>query len=200
MRGSLRLVIGALAIGALLPIPAQAYQQQLSSEQIREAYLLGSRNDEITVDFWNHYERIFASPSRYLHVGAVEVLTPYAQVVSAAQHHMTDENSVDAVQKFAGRTLPFIVRVTIYYPTDAIPGGYDIEKQSRLIVSQARPLKPQKTTWRSVYTPRTRSSTEDVVVEQQFDVNQVSSADLKIRVTFQDGPRFETTFDLSRLQ
>lgn len=85
--------------------PVRAYQQELTSEAIREAFFLGSRNDEITADFWNHYERVFPSRSTTLHVGAVEVLTPYAQVVFAAQHHMADENAVDAVQKYASRDV-----------------------------------------------------------------------------------------------
>jgi hypothetical protein len=196
-----RLAATVLVLCSIVSLPAQAYDQQLTTEEIREAFLLGSRNDEITVAFWNHYERIFTSRSAALHVGAVEVLTPYAQVVFAAQHHMTDENAVDAVQKYAGRTLPFIVRVTIYYPTDSLPDDYDVKTESRMVVSQTHVLKPEKTTWRAVDVLNGRpSSTPGVIVGQQFDAAQVSSAELKIRVTFKDGRPFEATFDLARLK
>ena len=201
MRGSLRVAVAILTFSGCLPIPAQAYQQQLTTEAIREAYFLGSRNDEITLEFWNHYERIFPASSPYLHVGAVEVLTPYAQVVFAAQHYMTNENAVDAVQKYAGRTLPFIVRVTIDYPANSLPDAYDIEAQSHLVVSQNRRLKPRKTAWHPVYVGTGKyRSVGGMQVEQQFDAAQVSSADLRIRVTFPDGRHFEASFDLRRLQ
>lgn len=181
--------------------PVRAYQQELTSEAIREAFFLGSRNDEITADFWNHYERVFLSRSTTLHVGAVEVLTPYAQVVFAAQHHMADENAVDAVQKYASRNLPFIVRVTIYYPTDSLSQDYDVKTQSHVAVSQGHVLKPQKTTWHPVTVSNGKSrSAPGVTVEQEFDPDQVSSGDLTIRVTFLDRGHFETTFDLAHMK
>jgi hypothetical protein len=194
--------LAALAIGGILPVPAQAYEQQLTTEAIREAFLLGSRNDEITVEFWNHYDRLFPGSSPALHVGAVEVLTPYAQVVFDAQHYMINENAVDAVQRYSGRSLPLLVRVSIYYSSNVLPGKCDIERESSVLVTQGRPLKPQKITYHPQHAlfGKSGSRSPGVQVELQFDPAQIASRELTIRVSFEDGGYMETTFDLARLK
>ncbi len=202
MSNWLRFVTVALAIVTMVSLPAQAYEQQLTTEAIREAYFLGSRNDEITTEFWGHYEQVFTTPSASLHVGAVEVLTPYAQVVFDAQNYMINENAVDAVQRYGGRSLPLLVRVSIYYPSNALPGKYDVEGESSVLVTQGRPLKPRKITYHPQHALVGKSGSRSLVVqvELQFDTAQIASRELTIRVSFEDGGHLETTFDLARLK
>jgi hypothetical protein len=201
----LRVLVSVFALGSMLACPAQAYQQQLTSEAIREAYFLGSRNDEITLDFWNHYERVFTKPSAGLCVGGVEILTPYAQVVYQAQHFMTNETAVDAVQEYAHLQLPFIVRVSIDYPNNALPTKYDVEKDSSVSVWQGHRLRPKRTSYRPMYVSvqsgkETATRTTGIQVELEFDTSQVASADLTVCVSFSEGRHFETAFDLDRLK
>ncbi|HEV2207014.1 MAG TPA: hypothetical protein VGR36_10765 [Candidatus Acidoferrales bacterium] len=200
-----RLIVTALILCGIVSMPAEAYEQWLTTEAIREAYFLGSRNDENSVQFFGPYQHWFAASGAGLQVQYVQALTPYAQVVFAAQHYMINENAVDAVQRYKNRALPFVVRAMIYVPIAELPSKYDIEKQSSVAVSQAHPIAPRTITYHPVYVstggPKgggTRFA--GVEVELEFDVTQVESRDLKVRVSFSDGRHFDTTFDLTRLK
>ena len=49
--------ISALAAALLIAVPALAYQYPLSTTDIRSAYMLGNRNDDVTTDFLAQYRR-----------------------------------------------------------------------------------------------------------------------------------------------
>jgi hypothetical protein len=198
-----RLLATALALSGMLSTPAQAYEQQLTTEEIREAFLLGSRNDERTIQFLGRYQQLFPpSLNAELHVGEVQIVTPYSHIVFAAQHDTANENAVDAVQHYDHRSLPFLVRVWIFFPSDLHIGTdrYEHAKRSSVIVSQAYIVKPSTKAYHPVYTGGRYSRLVGVEVEEQFETAQVASDNLKIHVIFPDGRHFQTTFDLARLR
>lgn len=198
-----RLTLVAAVLCGMLSTPAQAYEQQFTTEAIREAYFLGSGPNNSAAEFLSHYQRFFhPSSGATLQVGEEQVLTPYSQIVLAAEHDMVNETAVDAVQDYEHRRLPLVVRIWIYFPTGLTIGTdeYEFAKQSSVVVSEDRPLRPRQTIHHPVYTGGKYSRLIGVEIEQEFDAAQVASGDLKISVTFQDGRHFETTFDLARLK
>ena len=76
----------ALAIVTLvIAVPVLAYPYPLSSSDIREAYLLGTRRDSLTTDFFAKYRHDLRVPRTGPWVSDVIVETPYAQVVDIGQ-------------------------------------------------------------------------------------------------------------------
>ena len=101
----------ALAVLAIA-IPALAYQYPLSSTDIRSAYMLGTRKDSVTSEFFAAYRHNFPAPEAGPHVAYIAVATPYAQVVElgqSAQNPDTQQAGID----LANKTFPFVVRVGV---------------------------------------------------------------------------------------
>lgn len=195
-----------LSLSSFFALSTKAYETRLTTQAIREAYFLGASSGKRTADFLRQYERVFHGGEPGLYVQKVQIVTPYSQVVLAAQHDMINQNAVDAVQQFVGRSLPVLVRVSIDLPIGYVgTQGYELASRASVLVSQAHPLHPRKTSRQPIYvtTSLGKASTRSLIgveVEQQFDTAEVSSADLKIRVTFQDGGHFETSFDLAHMK
>lgn len=108
---------GSALVFALVPIlaialPALAYQYPLSSTDIRNAYMLGTRKDSVTSDFFASYRRDLPAPRTGPHVSYIAIATPYAQVVNlgqSAQNPDTQQAEID----LADTKFSFIVRVGI---------------------------------------------------------------------------------------
>lgn len=195
-----------LSLSSFLALSTKAYETRLTTQAIREAYFVGASGGKGTADFLRQYERVFHGGEPGLYVQKVQIATPYSQIVLAAQHDMINQNAVDAVREYANRSLPVLVRIWIDLPAGYVgTQGYELASRPSVVVSQAHPLQPRKTSRQPIYvtTPLGKGSTRSLIgveVEQQFDTAQVSSGELTIRVAFQGQPQFETSFDLARLK
>jgi hypothetical protein len=202
-----RVLAVALAVVIFTALGVGAYEQTLSPEAVREAYFLG-RHNERAREFLGRYQRTFpASPNTDLNITQVQVLTPYAQIVSASFKDMLNGNAVDADQEYQGRSLPLLVNVWVYCPSasaySAVPFEQcaDAIRHSSVVLSQGHPSKPLKTTYTTLYTSWGDSSwPSGLEVELQFDDSQFQSAPIRVSVSSADGPHAEATFDLARLK
>jgi hypothetical protein len=112
-------VFAAFTAVFAIALPALAYRYPLSSTDIRNAHLLGTRRDSLTTDFFAPYRHEFPMPDSGPHVAAVTVETPYSQVVERGQSDQNSDSQQAGID-IARQTLPFPVRVGVDL-TDTYP-------------------------------------------------------------------------------
>lgn len=203
------LVIATLAL--VLAFPALAYRYPLSSSDIRDAYLLGTRRDSLTADFLAKYRHDLRIPRTGPWISDVIIATPYAQVVEIGQ---SDQNpdSQQAEIDLAKKSFPLIVRVGINFtgtypslPTDPpaprvpIP---DFEKDFKVRASQ-RGKKIEKSSLKTILLDSGDGDGQitGAVLELTYRIEDIDpSEDLTIKVITPDDQDVETTFDLNSLK
>jgi len=104
--------LAAVAVVLVVALPSLAYQYPLSSTDVRNAYLTGTRKDWVTNDFLSQYRQALAAPATGPHVAEISIDTPYSQVVRLGQAAQ-NQDSQQAVQDFTKQTFQFIVRVEV---------------------------------------------------------------------------------------
>ena len=78
-------LLGTFASFALIALPALAYQYPLSSVEIRDAFFLGIRNDDLTAALFAKYTRTLPAPETGPYVAEIDLDTPYLQVAQRAR-------------------------------------------------------------------------------------------------------------------
>jgi hypothetical protein len=193
-------------------LPAFAYRYPLSSADVREAYLLGTRRDSVTDGFFAKYRRDLRQPRTGPWVSDVIIETPYAQVVGIGQADRNPD-SQQAEIDLAKRNFPFIVRVginfTATYPSAptkppefqvTIP---DFEKDFKIRISQRGkkigPISVKTILLESGDDGNGRVSGAEL--QLKFSSGDIDpSEDLDIKVLTPDDQDVETTFDLNSLK
>jgi len=202
----------ALAIVTLvIAVPVLAYPYPLSSSDIREAYLLGTRRDSLTTDFFAKYRHDLRVPRTGPWVSDVIVETPYAQVVDIGQ---SDQNpdSQQAEIDLAKKSFQLIVRVGINFtgtypslPTDhpaprvPIP---DFEKDFKVRTRQ-QDKKIEESSLKTILLDSGDGNGQitGAVLELTYRIEDIDPAeDLTIKVITPDDQDVETTFDLNSLK
>ncbi|MGH9738407.1 MAG: hypothetical protein ACRD4X_07430 [Candidatus Acidiferrales bacterium] len=186
---------------------AAAYEQPLSPESIREAYFLG-RHDRHARDFLGRYSKIIrTSQSSELEFSRVQVLTPYAQIVSAALQDMLNDTAVDADQYYQGRALPVLVKMWVYCPSASgySPISFDrcseLTHDTSIVVSQSRSFEAKDVAYTTLYTATKGAKwANGLEVDLQFDASQFQPAPVQISISSPDGQRYAASFDLSALK
>ncbi len=202
-----------LILAPMMEGPAGAYDQPLSSTMIREAYFLGSGNDEKTSDFLVKYAQRLPTPKKGAHIAEIEIQTPYAQVVERARKALPGYSAQQAEQEFANKPGLFYVRVWILLTPSysnllpSQPGGIhprpvDFWRQFAVRLFQEREIPPQSIRGWPLYTSGTDpgSSLAGAEVELEYDTSEIESVPVQIEVRAPDGQRIEATFDLAKLR
>jgi hypothetical protein len=202
-----RIAALSLLLCALLAPPALAFYHHLSPEQVREAYFLG-RHGQQAREFLGRYEKEFPSSSGPgIDFSRVQILTPYAQIVSASFSDLLNDNAVDADQMYGNRSFAFLINVWVFCSSANGYSGVPFEscanliRHSSIVVSQASVLKPQSLSYVTLYT-----STKDatwpygIEIELHLDASQFRPAPVEIAVSAPDGQHADATFDLSTLK
>src|SRR5580704_9987966 len=101
-----------LILACVVPAFA-AYIYPLSSTDIRDAYFIGRRNDEVTSDFLLKYTRHFDKPSSGAYISDVGIDTPFSQIVIHASR-TANYDAPTAVQEFQDKPMKFYAHVTIF--------------------------------------------------------------------------------------
>ena len=187
-----------LCLIALLSLPLRAYVQPLDSESIREAYFLGQRRDEATRTFLAKYVQSFPVPHVGPHIGRIQILTPYAQLVLGSEEGMFGNSAMDAEREYRSHPVLFLVHVWIYSTPTFTPGPKWDEFWGKLTVrvEQKKPLNALKSSYIN-YGPRGSRGSE---LELQFDAAQITSAPITIDVSGPGAHPVEARFDLSKLK
>jgi len=80
-----------------------AFNSPLSDEAIRDAYFLGQRRDESTARFLAKYKQPLAVPKTGPYIASVELLTPYARVVSVSSQQTMGYSAQQAEAEYRGK-------------------------------------------------------------------------------------------------
>jgi len=211
MKPTQRFGLSALVMAAIA-VPIFAYEYPLSSTSIRAAYMLGSRNDEITTEFLARYKHSLPMPKTGPHVAVISVETPYAEIVELGKTDMNKD--IQGTEKeFAGREFPFIVRVVDL--TDNYPGpppgnpngphvpmpNFERDFQIRLV--QGKKEIPAESIEVSLLYSDAVPNLDQIsgaIIELRYDTDKIDSYDdATVKVHTPDDQDVETTFDLGHL-
>jgi len=216
---SLVILFGRSVILALIALPALAYQYPLSSIDIRDAFLIGNRNDDLTAALFAKYSRTLPAPETGPYVAQIELDTPYLQIARRAKGAL-NYDSLDAVQEFQDKPMLFRVHVKFYFTstyapaplthTEGIPlnapayGDFWNDFKVRLI--QDKEVRPKSSAGAAIFPmwgadgygppPAPIGGRIDV----DYDPAKIDTADATVEVLTPDGQDIVVPFDLSRLQ
>jgi hypothetical protein len=209
--------IASLLALALAASPAAfAYESPLDSESIREAYFLGRRNDERTVNFFDGYAKHLAIPDKGPYVSFVDLLTPYAQVVAHSQAEISNYSTQQAEHDYESERDKICVNVHIEFTATytALKDQKSEKDNSRTKGFAFRP----SDFWRDFrFELRQRDELinsldiqgiplyddgrfEGAEVRLEYDAKEVKSADTSFEVITPDGQHTVVKFDLSKLR
>lgn len=203
----------ALSLSVAIAIPAFAFEYPLSSTSIREAYMLGTRKDFKTAEFFRQYTHSFPKPEKGAHIATISVETPYGQVVEMGEAALNNDTQ-GAEQDLAGKEFPFFARVGINL-TDTYPGpppwnpqGFawpmpDFKRDFDIRVSQDKQIFPESTQVYLFYSDAVANifGISGASIELQFDTEKIDPGDdLTVTVHSPDDQTVETTFSLGSLR
>ena len=182
--------------------PLAAYRHHLSQDDVRDAYLFGQVHDLRVAHFFDSYEKPVPVPAtpREAYVTAIGVRTPYAAAVLRSYLRGNSYTSQRAWKDFSARAALLEVVVWVQYLI-AAPRPAPLRLFTVKLISEDHVVSYQAT---AVY-PRCIGDDGGVTscgVEMRFDydVDQVSSAPVRIEVTDRDDRTVSAEFDLSSLR
>jgi len=201
---------------ALAALSALAYDRELNSQQLREAYFLGKDTTFKQEEFLKDYVLELPVPDEGVHVQRVAIATPFKQMVDRSRLAPQGYSPMKAEDQYREEPPPITVEVTLYltpaYPAHTpytIPtfypvyfrdpdfwGQFTIQLEQRGEVSQAA------TYGRPLYSCDEFGGCwlTGAVVTAVYDPDQVASQPALVVITGPGGQRQEVEFDLSRLR
>ena len=195
-------------------LPAFAYQYPLSSTDIRNAYLLGTRKDSVTADFFSPYRHDLPMSETGPHVADVILETPYAQVVDLGQSDANPDSQQAGID-LANKKFQFIVRVEID-STETYPGPVpsspnlpglpipDFEEDFKVRMLQSgKEINSESSQVFLLYSGADDGFAQitGAVIERRYNNDLLDPySDLTIAIHTPDDQNVETTFDLGHLK
>jgi hypothetical protein len=211
-------VLTAVAGTLLIALPALAYQYPLSATDIRDAYFIGARNDDLTASFFADYSKHLPAPQSGPDVDQITIETPYAQIVQRSMG-AANYNSVEAVEEFDGKPMTFRVTVQFYFTdtytpapltrTDGIsliPLPYpDFWNDFKVRLIQDKEIRPKAVRGAPIYPMLTDPDGPPPppiggTIELDYDPAKIDTADATVEVITPDGQDIQVPFALSRLK
>ena len=213
MKTNTQLRLFVLLLAFAIAFPALAFQYPLSPEAIREAYFLGSRNDEQSAEVFEKYVHSLPKPENGPHIAWIGIETPYIFVASEMAKSPND-HAQEAEQRFLAKRQIFRVRVeidfTTTYPNPTVPSHSglgvflvpDFWKDFKIKLIQDHEIPSQAVLGGPIYSYYTADVTGIVGAEVELDYNpeQIDSGPIDVEVVTPDGQDVKTTFDLSTLK
>ena len=203
---SLRSCIKTLTLASLLiAAPAFAgYEYPLQSPEIRNAYFLGERNNQQTVEFLGAYTKRWTQtqPERYI-VSEIDVLTPYVQIVQRGMREAPGDSEVQTETDLQAHPLHFLVKASVFFnPAYAgtTPAGVEGQGSGHSFsakLSQSHDIAPLRTTIDPIYGEHGPSG---IMITVEVDPAKIKSAPMHITVHTPDGKSISTDFDLTQLK
>jgi hypothetical protein len=212
-----RLTPIALAVFAIATsFQACAYDTQLDSETIREAYFLGRKSDQQTIGFLKPYFKSLPMPERGPYISQIALYTPYAQIVLNSWRHTLGYSSQQAEQDY--ETAGDIVRIRVqidFTPTyTAILKSNSTDERTKTngyvfrsedfwcdfqvsLLQADKQVKPLRGKGIPIYDDGGFSGAE---IWLEFNTKDVKSEEAIVQVTSPEGQLAAAKFDLSRLR
>lgn len=220
--GCVHLAAGYLAVFFLLGQPLNAYEVSLSSESVREAYILGQRSDKATADFVAPYTRqVTVMGVDGPHRADIQILTPFSQVVDRATEGSSSYSERQARDDYRRSGDIVVVRVALL-----LPGVYPREQSGsdpatapcentvlrpenfwqnfRFIVKQnTKILSARSIRQKPVYSTGTKDAAavlDGATILLEFDAKDVASKETTIEIVTPDCKTIRASFDLQKLR
>jgi len=211
-----------LAVFFLLSYPLNAYEVSLSSESVREAYILGQRSDKATADFVTPYtSQVTVMGVDGPHRADIQILTPFAQVVDRATEGSSGYSERQARDDYRRSGDIVVVRVALL-----LPGVYPREQSGsgpatapcentvlrpenfwqnfRFIVKQnEKILSARSIRQKPVYSTGTKDAAavlDGATILLEFDAKDVASKETTIEIVTPDCQNIRASFDLQKLR
>jgi hypothetical protein len=205
-----------VSLAAIAPLFALSYP--LSSTDIRDAYFIGRRNDDVTISFLNTYARHFEPPAKGAYITEIGIETPFVQIVEKSMG-TADYSAPAAVLEFQGRRMRFLAHVILFEPITAAgkkPGSSDHstsvgsnfwrDYKVKLIQGREREVQPISIDGSSIYTSNAgvmgtyTYNSSGARIDLEFASDKIEADDTKITVDGPNGEHFEADFDLAALR
>jgi hypothetical protein len=218
-RSGLVILLSTFAILALIALPALAYQYPLSSIDIRDAFFIGNRNDDLTAALFAKYSRTLPAPETGPYVAEIELDTPFLQVARRAEGAV-NYDSLDAVQEFQNKPMVFRVHVKFYFTSSYMPlpvahtEGIPMQTPSysdfwndfKVRLIQDKEVRPKSSVGAAIF-PMWGADGDGPPpspiggrIDVDYDPAKIDTADATVEVLTPDGQDIVVPFDLSRLQ
>ena len=209
----------ALVLAFVVPVFAFTYTYPLSSTDIRDAYFIGRRNDEITARFLASYTRHFDKPSSGPYISDVAVVTPFTQIVTYAAKQF-NYDAPTAVQDFQDKPLKFYVHITIFVandfkieqtnPTNSLYPSYRaFWEDFKYKLSQDKAIRPLNVSGGFLYADDIGSGPGEstggyvpigATVDLAYPADAIEAAPATFSIDAPDSQHIEATFDLTSLR
>jgi hypothetical protein len=215
-RTFLRPLAIALAMLWLTPQSLSAYLQQLTEENVAEAYALGQRRDSQTGAFFNRYEKTFTGPhskgprSSGPQVRAVSVRTPYSLAVWRSYQGAATYTLPKAQADYQASANKLEVVVWIDVPmryAQNLAGlqgpAAEFWRSFTVELSQENKIAARRVSGQqNVFSGDTGGVAVAATAEvhAEYDFRDVASAPVRVVVTGPDGRKVSAEFDLEKLR
>ena len=210
---------------ALIAADVSAYEAQLTPAALHDAYVLGQRNDQETAAFLTPYVRQLTDRAADPHIGEIEILTPFAQVVDQSRTLTSGYSEQQAAQDYHQRENTIVVRVLIMlpaaYPKDqsnpatAASSSSSADQNSalrpenfwqnfRFTLKQHGKVIPTRSIHNkpvhSTPTPDAPAVLDGATVWLEYDAKDVASEETTIEVITPESKTISAVFDLKKLR
>jgi len=201
-------LVAVLLSSSIAAAALPAYIDELNEEQVVDAYTFAQRHDQDVAKFFEAYEKQFPNLSPEIHVDRIVIRTPYYSVVLNSFLRGSTYPMSQARADYAANPYPFIVVVSVSLPF-ANPLSVDdlskpdgrFWKQFDIDVSQNGRIAPRKLQARPLYSMGAgNNSVTGTEILQEFDVRDVASRTIQIKVTGPDRQPVSASFDLDELK
>ena len=193
----------------LWPPTLPAYIDQLSENDVLDAYRLGQRRDQDMAKFFKDYEASFSSAAPGMHVHHLAIRTPYCAVVVRSFEGGGNYPLRQAIADAAERAGVFEVVVWMDGASNSFMSPSDIANlksrfwgQFDVQLSQAHKIAPRNIRAQPLYARTGQPSTTIIGAQVfiEYDVHDVASALIHIQATDPGGQSVSAEFDLDKLR
>ena len=223
--------VAVLALGGLLvaALAAGAYERELNSRSLREAWFLGRDTTFRSEGFYKDYVRTLPVPKTGVHVARIEIITPFKEMVDRARTAPDGYNPIQAEADYKKAAPPLVVRVRLEL-TASYPGHTPINqpihlgpvflrdpdfwREFEVRLEQAGEVEPvgvrgepsyfcpEPDATIAIYPPPPRPPCwlAGADVYLAYDPEKVASRAVRVIVVTPDGQEVQAEFDLAKLR
>jgi hypothetical protein len=188
-----------ILLAAAVALPAFANEYPLSSNAIREAFLLGTGTGSHDADFYSGYWQSLKMPKERAVGSLVTIETPHLYV---AEHSRDTPNytAQEAIKDFLNKPMVFRVYLDVYFdpPEEGDPKPVVVR-----LIQDKKELASQAITRWPLSRFRDENTREESVgehVQIEFSGDKIKPSNLTIEVDAPDGEHAEATFDMAKIR
>lgn len=205
---------------------AGAYERQLTTALLHDAYILGQRNDQTTAAFLAPYlKQLTDEHGTSPRIAEIQVLTPFAQVVDLSRRYTSGYSEEQAIHEYEQRGNTVVVRIVLMLPaafpkpdSEASPTGEiqapsnansDIKPENfwqnfRFETKQnGKPIPTHSIRNKPIYSTPTKdtpAALDGATVWLEYDAKDLAPVETIVQVQTPEGKTIGSTFDLSKLR